>query len=127
MHTENEDYAGGEILRLASLAQDDTSSVPVCRRAMLGATGPLPLKGKARVGDCHRKDRRGLPPSRRPPSVGFADSSPGGGAKGWDLIRRFAPPVRLTVPEKHFRLTLILVFFDRCGKGVSPSYPRRLG
>ena len=62
-----------------------------------------------------------------PPSVGFADSSPGGGAKGWDLIRRFAPPVCLTVPEKHFRLTLILVFFDRCGKGVSPSYPRRLG
>ena len=94
---------------------------------MLGATGPLPLKGKARVGDCHRKDRRGLPPSRRPPSVGFADSSPGGGAKDWDLIRRFAPPVRLTMPEKHFRLTLILVFFDRCGKGVSPSYPRRLG
>ena len=151
MHTENEDYAGGEILRLASLAQDDTSSVPVCRRAMLGATGPLPLKGKARVGDCHRKDRRGLPPSRRPPSVGFADSSPGGGAKDdgspgegdksgraregpavedllrGDLIRHFALPVHLAVPEKHFSLTLILVFFDRCGKGVSPSYPRRLG
>ena len=145
MHTENEDYAGGEILRLASLAQDDTSSVPVCRRAMLGATGPLPLKGKARVGDCHRKDRRGLPPSQRPPSVGFADSSPGGGAKDdrslgegdksgrvregpavedllrGDLIRHFALPVHLAVPEKHFSLTLILVFFDRCGKGALAS------
>ena len=33
-----------------------------------------------------------------------------------DLIRRFAPPVRLAVPEKPFGLTLILRFFDRCGK-----------
>ena len=48
MHTENEDCAVGEILRLASLAQDDTSSAPVCRRAMFGATGPLLLKEKAK-------------------------------------------------------------------------------
>ena len=48
MHTENEDCAVGEILRLASLAQDDTSSAPVCRRAMLGATGHLLLKEKAK-------------------------------------------------------------------------------
>ena len=48
MHTENDDCAVGEILRLASLAQDDTSSAPVCRRAMLGATGHLLLKEKAK-------------------------------------------------------------------------------
>ena len=32
-----------------------------------------------------------------------------------DLIRRFAPPVHLAVPEKPFGLTLILRLFDRCG------------
>ena len=35
-----------------------------------------------------------------------------------DLIRRFAPPVRLAVPEKPFGLTLFLRFFDRCGNCV---------
>ena len=42
MHTENEDCGLGEILRLASLAQDDTSSAPVC------ALGHLLLKEKAK-------------------------------------------------------------------------------
>ena len=33
-----------------------------------------------------------------------------------DLIRRFAPPVRLAVPENCCGLTLFLAVFDRCGK-----------
>ena len=35
-----------------------------------------------------------------------------------DLIRRFAPPIHLAVPEKCCRLTLSFAFFDRCGKGA---------
>ena len=71
--------AGGEILRLALLAQDDklgggairgslptrgrreTSSAPVCRRAMLGATGHLPTlrcAGKAWRGRQQRRKPR---------------------------------------------------------------------
>ena len=38
-----------------------------------------------------------------------------------DLIRRFAPPVRLAVPENPVGLALILLrFFDRCGDCGSP-------
>ena len=33
-----------------------------------------------------------------------------------DLIRRFAPPARLAVPENCCGLTLFLAVFDRCGK-----------
>ena len=44
------------------------------------------------------------------------------------------PPVHLAVPEKHFGLTLFLVFFDRCGNcglassatgGARPQFPSR--
>ena len=31
------------------------------------------------------------------------------------------PPIHLAVPGKHFGLTLILVFSDRCGKEALPS------
>ena len=51
-----------------------------------------------------------------------------------DLIRRFAPPVHLAVPEKPFGLTLILRLFDRCGNtgfassasgSAKPAFPVR--
>ena len=38
-----------------------------------------------------------------------------------DLIRRFAPPVHLAVPEKSCGLTFFLAFFDRCGKSAIVS------
>ena len=38
-----------------------------------------------------------------------------------DLIRRFAPPVHLAVPEKCCGLTFFLAFFDRCGKSAIAS------
>ena len=44
---------------------------------------------------------------------------PGNGKCG--KAERFRVSVRLAVPEKPFGLTLILRFFDRCGKGTSPS------
>ena len=51
------------------------------------------------------------------PSVSCRAEDPLRGA----LIRRFAPPVHLAVPEKPFGLTLILRFFDRCGNCEFPS------
>ena len=44
-------------------------------------------------------------------------------AREWHCgkVERFRVSVRLAVPEKPFGLTLFLRFFDRCGKGTSPS------
>ena len=53
-----------------------------------------------------------------------------------DLIRRFAPPVHLAVPENPIGLALILGIFDRCGNcefpssatgGGNPQFPLRRG
>ena len=57
------------------------------------------------------------------PSVRTGAPSPAGGrtaetGERGDLIRRFAPPIHLAVPEKCCRLTLSFAFFDRCGKGA---------
>ena len=52
----------------------------------------------------------------------------------WDLIRRFAPPVHLAVPENPVGLALILGIFDRCGNSgfassatgsAKPEFPVR--
>jgi len=51
-----------------------------------------------------------------------------------DLIRRFAPPVHLAVPENPVGLALILGIFDRCGNSgfassatgsAKPEFPVR--
>ena len=68
------------------------------------------------------------------PYKGTGNGAPHLSSALWDLIRRFAPPVHLAVPEKPFGLTLILRLFDRCGNtgfassasgSAKPAFPVR--